>query len=287
MKNILTLIGGSDRDQVILQTALAAALPCSSHVDFLHIHVSPGEAARGSPIEFARGPALSEALSQLAQRANGFSQLAADHIRDFCERSVINLSSVPDRPNGITASYREETDNAIERLTSHGRNSDLIVMGRAKQSQGLPSYTLEQLVSRCGRPMLVAASDAPQKLTGTVMVCWNGSKSAARAVAAAEPILARSKRVIIASVVKPRKSGFPGANELVQELAGLGIKSEELLIPQDHRNVAVLLSAAADECQADLVVMGAYGRSLARELLFGSRTEAMLRHSDKPIFLMH
>ena len=58
MKNILALIGGGDRDEVVFETALAAAEPCSSHVNFLHIHVGPVEAARGSAVEFATGSAL-------------------------------------------------------------------------------------------------------------------------------------------------------------------------------------------------------------------------------------
>ena len=65
MKNILALIGGGDRDEVIFETALAAAEPCSSHVNFLHIHVNPGEAARGTPAEFAIGPALRDASRDL------------------------------------------------------------------------------------------------------------------------------------------------------------------------------------------------------------------------------
>jgi nucleotide-binding universal stress UspA family protein len=288
METILALIGGGNRDQVILQTALAAALPCSSHLDFLHVHVSPGEAARGSHIEFARGSALSDALNRLEADAGTFSRLAADHIRDFCERTVINIrETVADRRNGITASYHEETDDAIARLTSHGCSSDLIVMGRAKQTQGLPSYTLERLVSRCGSPVLVAASEAPQKLTGTVMVCWNESKSATRAVMAAMPILTRAKRVVVASVIDRHKCAAKAAGEVVERFASLGIKIETKLVPADGRGVAAQLSAAADDCQADLVVMGAYGRSFARHLFFGSRTDAILRQVDRPILLMH
>ena len=71
----------------------------------------------------------------------------------------------------VTASYREEAGDSLERLTFHARHCDLIVMGRAKQKQGLAQDTLERLVLVCGRPMLVAATAAPQRLTGTIMVC--------------------------------------------------------------------------------------------------------------------
>src|SRR5262249_38344364 len=142
MKNILALIGGGERDLVIFETALAAAMPCASHVNFLHIHVNAGEAARGTPIEFSTGPALGNELQKLDSRAKTYSRVAADHIREFCENSVVPMDDkLGVRRNSVTASYLVETDNALERLKTSGLQSDLIVMGRAKQTQGLPSFT--------------------------------------------------------------------------------------------------------------------------------------------------
>jgi hypothetical protein len=51
-----------------------------------------------------------------------------------------------------------------------------------------------------------------------------------------------------------------------------------LVIPADGRGLAIQLASVADKCSANLVVMGAYGRGIARELLFGSQTEALLRY---------
>ena len=286
MKNILALIGGGDRDEVIFETALAAAEPCSSHVNFLHIHVNPGEAARGTPAEFAIGPALRDALQRLEDGAKTYSRLAADHIRDLCEDSVIPIDDRIGARNGVTASYRVETDKALERLIGSGLHSDLIVMGRARQTQGLPSYTLEHLIKRSGRPMLIAASGAPQNLTGTVIVFWNGSESAARAVEAAKPILSKAKRVLVATVLKGRKQDGTALTGIVRKLAEFAINAEPLPIPAEGRAIAIQLASIADKYRADLVVMGAYSRGIARELFFGSHTEALLRHMDKPILLM-
>ena len=173
MKSILVLIGGGVRDEIILQTALAAALPLTAHLEFLHIHVSPEQAARHSRhVDFARGAALRNTMDQLENEAKSFSDLAADHVRDFCVRSMIEICDAPIEARNVTARFREEKDNAVERLTFHARHHDLVVMGRGKQTQGLPADILERLVLNCGRPMLVAGSTAPQKLTGTIMVCW-------------------------------------------------------------------------------------------------------------------
>src|SRR5262245_3960689 len=73
MKSLLVLIGGGERDRVVLRTALSAARPLSGHLDCLHIHVTPGEAARDSAAAFAMGPALRDALEGLQTKAQTFS----------------------------------------------------------------------------------------------------------------------------------------------------------------------------------------------------------------------
>ena len=287
MKTILVLIGGGDRDQIIAQTALAAALPFAAHLDFLHVHVSAGEAARYSRTEFPMGPALRNALEQLGNKGKSFSDLAADHVREFCARSMIEICDAPTNMGKVTASFREEKDGSLQRLTFHARHSDLVVMGRAKQVQGLAPDILDSLVLSCGRPMLVAASAGPQHLTGTVMVCWKESGNAARAVTAATPILSKAKRVVFTSITERDEGVTEAVHDLARQFAWHGTATDVKVIPANGRAMSDLLSAAAEECGADLVVMGAYGRSRARQLIFGSCTEAFMRHADRPIMIMH
>jgi hypothetical protein len=117
-KTVLALVGGGARDEVILHTALAAARPFAAHLHCLHMRVGSGEAARYSNTEFARGPALRDALSQLESKAITFSGLAAEHVRDFCARSNIEICDTPPNTPTITASYHEEQENPVERLSS-------------------------------------------------------------------------------------------------------------------------------------------------------------------------
>ena len=284
MKTILVLFGGGDRDQMIFETAVAAARPLSAHLDFLHIQVGAGEAARHTGAEFARGAGLRDALDKLDTKARSSSEVAASNFRDLCMRCICDT---PAGEQHVTASYREEAGDSLERLTFHARHCDLVVMGRAKQKQGLAQDTLERLVLVCGRPMLVAATAAPQRLTGTIMVCWKESGNAARAVAAAMPILAKAKRVVFTSVVERDKSVVDAVKDLARQFAWNGVATETQIIPAKGRKIPGVLSAAAEECSADLVVMGAFGASRARQIIFGSCTEAFLRHADRPILLMH
>ena len=287
MKTILVLFGGGDRDQMIFETAVAAARPLSAHLDFLHIQVGAGEAARHTSAEFARGAGLRDALDKLDTKAQSFSEVAASNFRDLCMRWQIEICDTPAGEQHVTASYREEAGDSLERLTFHARHCDLVVMGRAKQKQGLAQDTLERLVLVCGRPMLVAATAAPQRLTGTIMVCWKESGNAARAVAAAMPILAKAERVVFTSIVERDENVVDAVKDLARQFAWNGVATETQIIPAKGRKIPGMLSAAAEECSADLVVMGAFGESRARQIIFGSCTEAFLRHADRPILLMH
>lgn len=287
MKTILAFVGGGDRDQVILQTALAAAVPLSAHLDVLHVHVPATEAARYNHTEFASGAALRNALDQLDTKAKSFSDLAAENVHEFCANANIEMCDTPPTAGTVTASFREEKSNALERLTFHARHSDLIVIGRARQTQGLAPVTLAHLVLNCGRPILVAATAAPQTLTGTVMVCWKESNCSARAVTAATPILAKAGRVVFVSVAESDEDVTDALRDLARQFAWHGVSAEVRVVPASGRRIAAALSAAADDCGADLVVMGAYGRSRAHELIFGSCTEAFIDHSDRPILLVH
>jgi nucleotide-binding universal stress UspA family protein len=118
-------------------------------------------------------------------------------------------------------------------------------------------------------------------------VCWNGSDEAARAVAAAMPILRKAKRVIVATVNKRNHIPAESAHDLVQKLAADGIKAETMIIPAGWRDVPAALAQAAEDCDADLMVMGAYGHSRTYELIFGSATNDFLRQADRPILLAH
>jgi nucleotide-binding universal stress UspA family protein len=288
MKSILIPIGGSDTDGVLLETALAAARPFAAHLQFLHVRVGVGEAARHTPhMEFATGPALRDALQQLELQQDARASASLQHVQDFCAHAKIELCDTPGRLDAVTASCEEEQGRTLERVLFHARHSDLIVVGRARRPNGLPSDFIEHLLLNCGRPILISGSTPPQSLTRTIMVCWRESAEAARAVTAAAPLLAQAKRVIFTSVAERNAHTVAAMNDVVRQSAWRGAPTEMLIIAPDDRPVHQLLAGAAHDCKADLVVLGAYGHSHMRELVFGGCTQSFIRHADRPVLLMH
>jgi nucleotide-binding universal stress UspA family protein len=173
MKSILVPVGGSDTDELVFATALATAQPFSAHLRFVHIYVNPGQAAINTPhVEFASGAALVDALGQLKNKADDRSATAARHAQEFCTRAAVDIVDAPRVSHAVTASWREEREDARQRLVFHARHSDLVVMGRANRPNGLPPDLVEHLLMECGRPILLASLNPAPNLVGTVMVCW-------------------------------------------------------------------------------------------------------------------
>src|SRR5438477_6827156 len=247
MKSILVLVGGAQSDDLVFETARAAAVPFAGHLNFLHIYVEAGQAALNSPhTEFASGPSLSNALQELEAQARARSMNAEEHVRAFCSRSGIAICDTPAPSDQVTASWQEEKNDALPRAIFHARHNDLVVVGRAKRPNGLPSDFIVRLLLDSGRPVLIAGAAPPRSLTGTVMVCWRETADAARAVTAAMPLLQKAGRTILASVA-PRDSNIVDAMaDIAQQLAWSGINIENSLIAPDERTPEVQISAAAE-----------------------------------------
>ena len=288
MKFVLVPIGGSDSDGPVMETALAAARPFAAHLQFLHVRVAVGEAARHTPhVAFASGPAIQSALQQLEEEDRSRSTTCIQHVHDFCARANIELCDTPGDKQNVTASCREVEGSALERILFHARHSDLIVAGRRARPNGLPEEFLDRLLLESGRPVLIASSSSPQTLTDTVLVCWKESADAARAVTAATPFLARAKRVIFAGVAERSEQILTAIADAVRQFAWHGVPVEMQTIAPDGGPVEDLLATAARTSAADLMVMGAYGHSRMREIVFGGCTQSFIRHADRPVLLMH
>jgi hypothetical protein len=91
MTSILVPIGGAESDEVVFETALAAARPLQAHLQFLHVRIGAGAAARNTPhVAFVGGAALRDALDELESQSATRSAAAARHVREFCARANVS-----------------------------------------------------------------------------------------------------------------------------------------------------------------------------------------------------
>jgi nucleotide-binding universal stress UspA family protein len=244
-----------------------------------------GEAARHTPhVAFARGAGLARALQELHAEDEARSTAAHAGFAAFCAQFNLPIVAHPSGYRGVTASLREESGDA-KQLVRAARHSDLVVLGRHAHADGLPPDFIDHVLLRSGRPVLLAPAKQPRTLTGTIMVCWNETAEAARAVAAALPLMAKSRHVVIANVRERAHLPASGINDVVRHLAWYDVDADVRRL--DGSTAGERLAAAARECAADLVVLGAYGHSRTRELLFGGCTQHFLEDAESAVLLMH
>lgn len=178
-------------------------------------------------------------------------------------------------------------------LARHARHADFTIVGQPNPDEdGVDQALLvEAAFMYSGRPALIVPYIGARAMPPEVVICcWDGSREAARAINDAIPLLGRAKRVVV-TVVDPDKLGgrvgpIAGA-DMAAHLAHHGIEVEVKDLESGELDVPdVILSHAADEA-ADLIVMGGYGHSRLRELVFGGVTQHILEHMTVPVLMAH
>jgi nucleotide-binding universal stress UspA family protein len=179
---------------------------------------------------------------------------------------------------------------AGDQFARMARRFDLAIVGQAQpEISSMEQIIAETTLFESGRPMIMVPyiQKAPFK-TDNVMICWDGSRTATRAVADAIPIIRKSGRVEIVIVTNERgkEDEIEGA-DIGQHLARHGLKVDVHRIPGGNIDIAdALLSHAADS-SADLMVMGGYGHSRLREFVLGGVTRSIFESMTVPVLLSH
>ena len=179
-----------------------------------------------------------------------------------------------------------------EELTELATTVDLVIIGQDAPDYRLPTgFHPSDIVLACGRPMLVVPYAGEFAAVGRrVLVAWDGTREASRALHDAMPLLGKAEAVTVITV-RAREAAFehdvPLLARVVRHLQRHGIpaRSEEAL-RGDLPISDVLLSRAAD-LDADLIVAGAYHHSQLREALFGGVSRDLLDHMTVPVLMSH
>ena len=177
-----------------------------------------------------------------------------------------------------------------ETLVGHARLRDLTIVPVPEGDQ-LQHWYAESVIFGSGRPVLILPHASKKSVgfeLGRVVVAWDFSQPAARAVADALPILEKAKRVELLTVtnekVLPSKRS---PADLAKNLAYHGVDVTIETVDALEEEIGDVLESYADIHKTDLLVMGAYGHSRVREFILGGATKSMLSRPPIPILLSH
>jgi nucleotide-binding universal stress UspA family protein len=148
----------------------------------------------------------------------------------------------------------------------------------------------ESVIFGSGKPTLVLPETRPSRPfeLGTVALAWDFSRTAARAVADALPILERATKVRIITIVNDKVMDTKhSAEELAKNLCRHGIEVALDKVDAHGRPTGEVLESYALSYPIDLLVMGAYGHSRLREFILGGATKRLLSKPPLPILFSH
>ncbi|AWU94721.1 universal stress protein [Azospirillum ramasamyi] len=276
-KDILVVVDDTPASAARLDLAAQLAARCDAHLTALYAFtdvVFPGYIESQFPQEL-RDSRRRSRNDHTARMAAAFNDAMRHH-------------GLTDRSEWLA----QEGDPTIAAAV-RGRYADLVVVGQPApdRDREQPVAQPADLLFECGRPLLVVPYAGRFHTIGErVLVGWNGSREAARAIGDAMPLLSTAKRVVVMAANPkqgPNGLGDEPCADIARHLARHGCPVEATHIATDVVEPGdTLLNTAADE-SCDLLVMGAYGRSRFRELVLGGMTRFMLQHMTVPVLMSH
>lgn len=221
----------------------------------------------------------------------GLANMLASHDAEVraAEARMRQMFSALVSARGLKAEWRIANHESRRHLVLLARHASLAVIGPPARPQ-VPSTRLsllEDMIFSSARPTLLIPNGWPsERAPRKVVLAWNGSAEAARALAYATPFLSAAEDVAVvivpnAGIVADRNLD-PG-DIVLRHLAHHGVEAGLHRLDGHDAGNAILAFCETDE--ADLLVMGAYGHSKFSEAIFGGATRHVLRHAKLPILL--
>ena len=190
--------------------------------------------------------------------------------------------------------FRAPAGDALDAALAHARCADLAILGQPDvedESADFSRRLAEDVILGSGAPVLMVPYAAPAADPGSnVLIAWDGSREAARAVRDALPLLAAASRVTVVSAARNREGADAMAHaqaRLGAYLAAHGIDAKLKPIEGSGSEAAERLLSQVADVGADLVVMGGYGHARAREFVLGGATRTMLESMTVPVLMSH
>jgi len=238
-------------------------------------------------------PAFDPLMAFEASAANVAAITAATQSNMDKAGSALDQFEIAARRIGISHGARcisNVTYDATPLLTGISRLYDLSIVAQPDYSKpNRDALVPEALLFDSGRPILMVPYiySGPLKLD-RILICWDGSRQAARAVHDAMPFLHRAKAIDAVAVNEDSATVGEASSEALQKhLARHDLSAEVQRITADTTNIFNdILSLAADK-STDLIVMGGYGHSKFRELILGGVTRGIFETLTVPALISH
>jgi len=286
LKSIMVPFSGGDGEEGALRTAFELGKAHNAHVEAWHVTPSPYNMSTvyypGQGLE----PIYSEKILQELKRSYEESSNNALHKFSMMAEEM-GIEPVHDGviPDHASASFHHEIGDADEIISLRSRLCDMSVISRATSEENkLFHGIVYSTLFDSARPVLLIPAGKSLNFSNTkIIIAWNNSLEAARAIAFSFPLLEHAK-VLVWSDSRENQNPSSGSGDLLHYLRLHGTEAEELF-PNATTPESLLMTAKT--LGASMIVMGAYSHSRFRETILGGMTNFMLKNANIPVFLAH
>lgn len=280
VKCILVPIAGAAEDPVTMRIALDVAEKFSARIEVLYAQ-SLSEDLK--PL-MGRGVDTS-AMHEITATAREMVEKTEARVRDDFQGLLAQIDDENAKGYAVTAILDVVEALPGNAIIARGGVFDLLIVAHPAGAQGGVSRDItEAALFHTGRPVLIVPHALPETIGDRILIGWNRSSQAGRAVASAMPFLQRAKKVFIYYVETGAKQG-PSPARLRDYLALHDIDAELIEQFPDKRPIGEILVAEGQNLGADLIVMGAYSKSRLRERVLGGVTDHIFSVPSLPLLM--
>ncbi|WP_257386297.1 universal stress protein [Tahibacter caeni] len=185
------------------------------------------------------------------------------------------------------AQWRAAQGSLPQMLAATAPWHDLVVMGADAQSTWESPGGLAELLLGLRQACVVVPPDVEHLKLDTVVMAWNGAAEGTRAIRSARPLLQHARRRILLQARVPAVQPPLALQSMSDYLERRGLTHELHRLDAAPGDAGEAILREADAVDADLLVMGAYGRSRFSEWVLGGATRAVLAQARMPVLLQH
>jgi nucleotide-binding universal stress UspA family protein len=273
-KDILVHVDSTAASRVRLNLAVSLARRFGARLSGLHVIPEPDVPPYFKPSAVARIAKI------YAENAREAADLAEALFREETEDA------------GVVTAWECLAADMAETIAERARFADLLMLGQfdTENPPAISAFLLPAKVAfGAATPILVIPNGVLSREIGRqILVAWDGSREAARAIRDAIPMLQDAERVSLLTIDPLRQRHMhdgPNPSELAAHLGRHGVSAETTELLAGEKSVTDALLAHAVEFGADLLVMGAYGHSRIWEFVVGGITQDLLETTTIPILM--
>jgi len=272
IKRIAVHVDGGSRDGAVLRMALPLAARHGAEVEVVFARIPPFIPAS---VDGILTPQIVEAQQSIyVQRAESAKKALEAASQGSAIRPIWTALDGP----------------ALDVMVGRARFADLAIIGQPppEETDAVTDYDLPaELVMSLGRPVLIMPHSGEFTDVGKrVLFARAGTRESRRAAWDALALLSPSSEVTV-MMVNPKSSNVSNETDMKAWYARHGLDAKIRVVQSQQMEVGDALLKTAKEISADLIVMGAYGRSRLRELILGGATHSMLKHMSVPVLMSH